>query len=688
MNILDFGKNRWHVGLASAALAASLYSPVMARTSDADVIIVDANIYTSDRNSPAAEAMALKDGKILKVGSRASIMKLKGLGTKVEHLGGRRVLPGLVDSHMHPFGMLPSDDCSLGGKPLTLRQISDAVKQCIVDRHVPDGQNVYVTAWSSMEGNQPDAEIRTLREALDRASTRHPIEIRGYEAHHFAVNSMMMKGAKNASGKVVGLSGATLKSDFANLASMIAVDARGEPSGGMTDDAALILPLGGGENPNVVALRHSADLARLLNSQGITAIRDALVAPPSIKVAQVTPPLIETWQKIYDSGTMTYHVALTQLVPPDQYLHASGTPDYDKMVEVAVAGRDHFKDNPLIRADFVKFLADGVPEGDPHAVPPTLPTALTLRPFNQPVFGNDAEGNFAAIRYVDANAPACVQERKDGVTDPAAIAAFVKANGFHPSQCRISSGSLNSREDIMREWFRRMHLAGFTLHVHTMSDGTARKVIDAIEYARAADGNRSLPDCIAHAQLVDPADVARIGKDKLCVAFTYSWIDGGDAYDLMAIPFYERVFGHDSKTLRNPAHRYDQMLFPVASILKAGGLVVAGSDAPVIKPDPQPFVNLAMAVTRALPGRPPFMQANAITIEQAIDSYTINGAKGLRDDQKYGSLTAGKEANFIVLDRDIIALAKQGDAQSIRDTKVLQTWFRGKAVYSTQRGNE
>ncbi|MBP6682586.1 MAG: amidohydrolase family protein, partial [Halioglobus sp.] len=68
-------------------------------------------------------------------------------------------------------------------------------------------------------------------------------------------------------------------------------------------------------------------------------------------------------------------------------------------------------------------------------------------------------------------------------------------------------------------------------------------------------------------------------------------------------------------------------------------------------------------------------------ILDAIDAYTINGARMMQQDDITGSLEAGKKADFIILDRDIIALANQGRADEISDTLVLETWFNGRPVY-------
>ena len=64
-----------------------------------------------------------------------------------------------------------------------------------------------------------------------------------------------------------------------------------------------------------------------------------------------------------------------------------------------------------------------------------------------------------------------------------------------------------------------------------------------------------------------------------------------------------------------------------------------------------------------------------------LEAYTINGARFLGRDTEIGSLVPGKSADFVILDRDIIALADGDHADDIANTRVLETWFRGKRVY-------
>jgi predicted amidohydrolase YtcJ len=131
---------------------------------------------------------------------------------------------------------------------------------------------------------------------------------------------------------------------------------------------------------------------------------------------------------------------------------------------------------------------------------------------------------------------------------------------------------------------------------------------------------------------------------------------------------------------------YERNGYPVRTLRDAGATLVAGSDAPVVTRDPQPFVNMAMAVTRHLPGRPAFNAGQSVSIRDVLDAYTINGAKYLNRDREAGSLEVGKSADFIVVDRDILALADGGKADEVGATRVLETWFRGQPVYVRQPG--
>ena len=81
-----------------------MFLPGMLMAQDADLIITNARVATVDKNFTITEAMAIKDGKILATGSTEMVLKHKGSKTTIRDLAGKLVLPGLIDSHVHPMG--------------------------------------------------------------------------------------------------------------------------------------------------------------------------------------------------------------------------------------------------------------------------------------------------------------------------------------------------------------------------------------------------------------------------------------------------------------------------------------------------------------------------------------------------------------------------------------------------------
>jgi predicted amidohydrolase YtcJ len=288
---------------------------------------------------------------------------------------------------------------------------------------------------------------------------------------------------------------------------------------------------------------------------------------------------------------------------------------------------------------------------------------------------------------VDTASALCQKVRVEpqSYTDAAAVAAFTRANGYHPGQCAITSGKLQHDRQIILDYARAAHLAGFTLHIHAIGDAAVRTAVDAIEGARAADGTSSRPDTLAHLQVIAPEDVARIGKDHLFLAYTYSWANADPDYDLSVIPFFEKVRGRSHTAFHNPDTYYEKQFYPVRQTKAAGAILAAGSDAPVNTRDPQPFINMQLAVTRALAGLPAANPAERIGLDEVVEAYTINGARAMGRASDFGSLSVGKSADFILLDRDIFDLAATGKADQIGGAKVVKTWFRGKLVYAAKQ---
>jgi len=653
----------------------------------ADFVLTGGKIYTQDGFHQTVEALAVRDGKIVFTGSDAEAAKYIGPKTIVESAGGKLVLPGLIDIHIHPMGIVDFGGCDLQSKARTLAEIASFIHDCVERMHVPPGHWLAVSDWEYGGGNQADPAHPTLRAALDAASTQNPIVMTGWDGHHGAYNSAALALAKNAKGEVVGYSKKTLATDFAQYKTYVGVDANGEPTGDIMDQGKLPIDTSEVRRDEYDKLVKAPErLAERINSAGLTAIQDAAAGRAGAAISGGSG--YEVYDELIQRGELTFRLNLAQYFLPEDFRDANGRIDYDKLFAQANAVRQKYASNPLARADAVKVFADGVPEANPNNIPPTLGDSSRPVPYLQPIFEKDANGNLSVKGYVDVASPVCayVRAKPEEYSTPQQVSDFVKMYGYHPGQCAISYGIPEHAPAIFNEYVKRAHLEGYTIHIHSISDEAVHMAIDAIEAARAADGNSSRPDTLAHIQFATPEDVARMGVDHLYLAFTYSWIYAEPTgYDLSVVPFFDKVLGNSYEAFHNPNSYYERNNYPAKTAKEAGAIVAAGSDAPVLTKDPQPFVNMEFGVTRARHGLPPVSPQQRLNIRDLIDAYTINGARALNRASEIGSLEVGKSADFIIVDQNILALADQGHPEKIGETKVLETWFMGKKVYSAPK---
>ena len=505
------------------------------------------------------------------------------------------------------------------------------------------------------------------------AAPDRPVQLLGNDGHHGAFNSAALALAKDASGRSpVGYSAVTLAVDFAQMRQLIGVDASGEPDGGVNEDARDAMGAPDDLELAAAALaRAPTQVARLLNASGITAVLDAVP----------TPGVAAVYDALQACGELSLRANLAIFQEPEKTRGADGSIDYDRLVDSASAMRARYAANPLIRADTIKIFADGVLEGNPLATPPTLPEAPGSAFLPATHLHGGRQGRAQLHGYVEPDSAGCRSLRAADTRLPTGeAAAFEKTFGFQAAQCLSSDGRLQHAPEVIAQYARRMHAAGFTLHIHAIGDRAVHVALDAIEGARAGDSQALRPDTLAHVQLVSPEDVQRIGRDHLFLAMTYAWMYTDPEYDAQVIPFVDRVKDLSFASLHDPRNYYEQQAYPIRALHDAGAVAVAGSDAPVDMRDPRPFINMQMAVTRAHAGVPALSPGQALTLEQVFRAYTIDGARSLGREDEIGSLAVGKSADFVILDRDIFSIP----IESVGKTRVLQTWFQGRKVYAAR----
>lgn len=672
--------NNFLVHLAAGLLLASCAT----QTSDnapapADHVFLNATVYTVDSDRRVAAALVTDDDKVVFVGSSAGAKKFIGANTRVHDLNGRLLLPGLHDSHIHPTGIVEPDFCDFKSAVMTLDEISVFVRDCIAKYEIPAGEWVAIPQWNFASGNQPSDKLPTLRAALDAASDQHRILLRGNDGHHAAVNSLALANAQDAQGKRVGINKRTLAATFADYKPLVAVDKSGEPSGGLTEAA---IPLTGAPNFFDLPTDPDATLAKIpavLAAAGITTIQDAAAEPT----------LMDNFRQLEDNGTISfrYYAALIKGFDTEKSARP-GTRDIPDLIAEFSRIRDSYATTKYIRAHAAKIFVDGVIEGGPLDTPPTLPNAAALKDYLQPIFKLDSKGNPQLTGYVDVDGDACqrVKARPQDYASDAAIARFKSDHAFHPQQCVKSNGVLEQGTDFLFAYMQALDKNGFTIHAHAIGDRAVRLAIDGMSRARESNGDSKLPHNIAHAQLIHPDDKKRIGDMGLFVTFTHAWSIPDYSYEMTVIPFVDRL-STGASDMYKPENYYIQNVYPARSVQELGGVVTAGSDAPVDARDPRPFYNMEQAVTRANDDNNDGIVLNAqerLSIHDIIAAYTINGAKAVRHDNEVGSLEVGKRADLIVLEQNIIELAESKQGDKISDTQVALTLFDGKVVYENE----
>ena len=379
----------------------------------ADSVLLNGVVYTVDADRSQAEALAIRDGRILAIGSNEDIETMVGPDTRVIDLDGGMALPGFHDAHVHPtMGGYALAGCNLESER-SIQGILDAVEAC--HRQNPEG-------W--LEGHAFDLALfgqdGASRSLLDGISTERPIVLWASDGHNAWVNTL-----------AVELAGITAETRDPDLG-VIEREADGRPSGTLRETAQEIvrqvMPRPTHEG-NVEALARG--IAHL-NANGITSFIDAWVGEEDYL----------SYQALEQADRLHARV-VTSLVYESGFAKHSGD-DFERVL----GSRTQYQSD-RINHDSIKLFLDGVLEGETAAL---VEPYLGMHQWRGDLILDESQLDEAVTRF-DAMG---LQVHMHAIGDRAvragldAIEAAGKANGPSDNRHHISHLQLIHIDDIDR----------------------------------------------------------------------------------------------------------------------------------------------------------------------------------------------------------------------------------------------
>ncbi len=499
-------------------------------------LLHNARIYTLDPSQPVVSTLVIDTrGQIVAIGGEE--LRESFPFAQSENLGGRVILPGLTDAHIHLMHYalgLQKVDVETSTKTEALRRVAERAAK------TPPDQWILGHGWQQNDWSD-SGEFPTASE-LDAIASDKPVYLTAKSLHAAWANSTALRVAGIGPGTPDPLNGKIVR------------DEKGQPNGILLESAmGLIeekLP-----KPTVSDVAASIESAQsILFQMGLTGAHDFDYRPCFMALQQLD---VEKRLKL----------RITKNIPLELLEHAHG-----------LGLRSGFGSDRL-RIGSVKAFMDG-------ALGPR--TAAMFAPYlNEP-------------------------ENK---------------------------GILNMDGEQLFEHGRQAADSGLSMTVHAIGDLAVHEVLNGFEQLRGYEQSHGLPALrhrIEHVQVIHPADAARLGQLGI-IASMQPIHATSDMYAA------DRYWGERAS-----------LAYAWKTQLDAGAVLAFGSDAPVESPNP--FWGLHAAVTRrrfdGAPGPQGWYPEQKLTFQQALDGFTVGAAYAAGLENCRGRLTAGFDADLIVLEKD------------------------------------
>jgi len=225
-------------------------------------------------------------------------------------------------------------------------------------------------------------------------------------------------------------------------------------------------------------------------------------------------------------------------------------------------------------------------------------------------------------------------------------------------------GELNVQHDTLAALVEALDRAGFKVHVHAIGDRAVRAALDALDAQHLHDRGTGPRHVLAHIQLIDPTDVPRFVTLGTVASFQPLWA-------------YRDSYIRDLTEPRLGPER-SRWLYPIRSVLERGAIVAAGSDWSVTTMNPLPAIEVGVRrIDPDVDGGEPWIPEQRVGVDDMLAMYTRNGAIAGELGSESGTLTLGKSADLVVLDRDPYAVP----AEDLSEILVDLTALEGRVVY-------
>jgi len=323
-----------------AVSSAPATRPAAPAEPPADLVLLHGRIHTVDPNHRVVQALAVRGNTIVAVGGDPEVSAFVGPQTRRVDLGGRVVLPGIIDAHTHPAESAQDfGKCNLHDRMMGPEDLKTEVARCLAQEPPADGQ------WFEVVGVNA-SQLRLTRQQLDAMLPHRPLLLEDTSGHTLFANSAALDAAHI---------GASTKDPAGGH---IERNADGKPDGTLRD-AAIQIVLNAKPAPGIGF--EASQLAKALSAMravGITSVQDA----------DVDEHDMELYKKLYDEHRLAMRVRGT-----------FGFKNTDRPAEVLIGEAIEFRkrwaiDRDYLRADAVKIFADGVIEYPAH-------TAALLEPY-------------------------------------------------------------------------------------------------------------------------------------------------------------------------------------------------------------------------------------------------------------------------------------------------------------------